>query len=220
MQIGRANLDGTGIEPAFIDATGAGGLAVDAGHISPGRRGRRPDRPGEPRRDGSQPGLHRRSELPSRRHGRLELRLLGRPREHRPGNSTAPARTTAHRPRDFLRPRGRGPRRLSGGTGATRRLLTRVASTVSLARARLLLEAEAALRTGSGRWEPVRGTRCSLQAGTGASHHSSEVGLHQAGSTRTESSPQVVEQKNRPHAQSLSPSHKDIWSRPCYHGGW
>ena len=63
--IGRANLDGTGVNQSFISgASVPDGVAVDAGHIywtnsHPGH-----DRPRQPRRHRRQPELHQRPPLP------------------------------------------------------------------------------------------------------------------------------------------------------------
>ena len=76
-EIGRANLDGTGVNQNFI-STGyyAYGVAVDAGHVywTNDRLGH--DRPRQPRRHGRRPELHHRGRLPGGRRGRRRPRLL------------------------------------------------------------------------------------------------------------------------------------------------
>ena len=91
--IGRANLDGTGVEPELHHRR----------QHPRRRRGRRRarlldqrigdghDRPRQPRRHGRQPELHRRAERPVRRGGRRRARLLGQ--RDRRARSAAPTST-------------------------------------------------------------------------------------------------------------------------------
>ena len=100
--IGRANLDGTGVNQGFIGAgTDPCGVAVDGAHVYWANLHRRDDRPRQPRRLRRQPELHRRRQLPLRSRGRRRPRLLGQPRSATRSaapTSTARARTRASSP--------------------------------------------------------------------------------------------------------------------------
>ena len=62
--IGRANLDGTGVNQSFITGTAPVGVAVDAGHVYWANAGAGHDRARQPGRHGRQPELHHRRRLP------------------------------------------------------------------------------------------------------------------------------------------------------------
>ena len=75
--IGRANLDGSGVNQSFITGAGGPGVAVDGAPRLLDQRSAGHDRAGQPRRQRRQPELHHRRQRPDRGGGRRRPHLLG-----------------------------------------------------------------------------------------------------------------------------------------------